>query len=165
MVTDYLNLANLSLLSWLIKHLYTALIGKLYFITLIYTCKLSSYLIIRLSNVILYHRERKRGTVLEWAAIHNYIFTFKSLLKKLKANIYLKNLYGNTLLHLLVGQGKTILIKLLLEAGADILKYNISGFILLHFTAKWGFMDTVQLLINKGTDIFINQIRDLGRDF
>jgi len=64
-VIDYLNLASLSLLSWLAKYLYTALIGKLYFIAFIYTYKLSSYLITRLSNIILYYGERKRGIVLE----------------------------------------------------------------------------------------------------
>jgi hypothetical protein len=143
MVTDYLDLASLSLFSWLVKHLYVALIGKLYFIAFIYTCKLSGCLITRLSNVTLYHGERKRGIVLEWAAIYDYIFTFKSLLKKLKANIYLRDPYRNILLYLLAGQGKTILIKLLLKAGVDILEYNIFSFILLHFTTKWGFMDAV----------------------
>jgi len=102
-VIDYLDLVSLSSLSWLAKHLYIALIGKLYFITLIYTYKLSSYLTTRLSNIILYYRERKRGTVLEWAAIYNRTFTFKSLLKKLKVNIYLRDYYGNILLYLLVG--------------------------------------------------------------
>ena len=81
-VIDYLNLASLSLLSWLANYLYAALIGKLYFIALIYTYKLSGYLITGLSNIIPYYRERKRGTVLEWAAIYYRIFTFKSLLKK-----------------------------------------------------------------------------------
>jgi hypothetical protein len=87
----------------LANYLYTALIGKLYLIALIYTYKLSSYLITRLSNIILYYRERKRGIVLEWAAIYDCIFTFKSLLKKLKVDIYLRDPYGNILLHLLVG--------------------------------------------------------------
>jgi len=142
-VVDYLNLVSLSSLSWLVYYLYTALIGKLYLITFIYTYKLSSYLTTGLSNVILYYRERKRGIVLEWAAIYNYIFTFKSLLKKLKVNIYLRDPYRNILLHLLVGQGKTILIKLLLEVGVDVLERNISGFMLLHFAAGWGFTDAV----------------------
>ncbi|XTI85585.1 hypothetical protein V2W45_1233087 [Cenococcum geophilum] len=68
-----------------------------------YTYELSSYLITRLSNVILYYGERKRGLVLKWAAIYDRVFTFKSLLKKKKVNIYLRDPYGNTLLHLLVG--------------------------------------------------------------
>ena len=136
MVADYFNPANLSLLSWSAKYLHAALIGKLYLIAFICTCKLSGCLTTKLGDVILYHGERKRGTVLKWAAIHNYIFTFKSLLKKPKVNIYLKDPYGNILLHLLVGQGKTILIKLLLKAGANILKCNISSFMPLHFTAR-----------------------------
>ena len=85
------------------KHLYAALINKLYFIAFMYTCKLSSSLITRLNDVIFYYRERKRGIVLEWAAIYDYMFTFKSLLKKLKVDIYLRDLYRNILLYLLVG--------------------------------------------------------------
>jgi hypothetical protein len=49
----------------LVKHLYTALIGKVYFIAFIYTCKLSSYLITGLNNITLYYKKRKRGIVLE----------------------------------------------------------------------------------------------------
>ena len=71
------------------------------------------------------------------------MFTFKSLLKKPKVNIYLRDPYRNTLLHLLTGQGKTILIKLLLKAGVNVLKHNISGFMPLHFAARWGFTDAV----------------------
>jgi len=97
----------------------------------------------RLSNIILYYKERKRGIVLEWAAIYNHIFTFKSLLKKPKVNIYLRDPYGNTLLHLLVGQGKTVLIKLLLKAEVDISERNISSFTPLHFAARQGFTDAV----------------------
>ena len=82
MVIDYFNLASLSLLSRSANYLYAALISKLYLIALIYTYELSSYLITGFSNVILYYGERKRGLVLEWAAIYNYVFTFKSLLKK-----------------------------------------------------------------------------------
>jgi len=65
MVIDYLDLASLSLLSRSAYYLYIALIGKLYLIAFIYTYKLSSCLITGLSNVILYYKERKRGTVLE----------------------------------------------------------------------------------------------------
>ena len=165
MVIDYLNSANLSSLSQLIKHLYIALIGKLYFITFIHTCKLSSYLIIGLSDITLYYKERRRGTVLEQTTIYNRTFTFKSLLKKPKADIYLRDSYRNILLYLLAGQGKTVLIKLLLKVKVNILKCNISSFTLLHFTAGRGFTDAIQLLINKGADIFTNQIRDPKRDF
>jgi len=71
------------------------------------------------------------------------MFTFKSLLKKSKVNIYLRDPYGNTLLHLLAGQGKTVLIKLLFKAGVNVLERNISGFTPLHFAAGRGFMDAV----------------------
>ena len=142
-VIDYLNLASLSLLNWSAYYLHIALIGKLYLIALTYTYKLSSYLTTKLSNVTLYYRERKRGTVLKWAAIYDRTFTFKSLLKKPKINIYLRDPYGNTLLYLLAGQGKTVLIKLLLKAGVDVLERNISSFTPLHFTAGWGFTDAI----------------------
>jgi len=64
-IIDYFDLVNLSLLSWLAKYLYAALIGKLYFITLTYTYKLSSSLMTRLGNITFYYGERKRETVLE----------------------------------------------------------------------------------------------------
>ena len=165
MVADYLDPASLSSLSRSAKHLHAALIGKLHLIALTYTCKLSGCLTTGLGDVIFYYGERKRGTVLEWAAIHDRTFTFKSLLKKPKVDIYLRDLYGNTLLHLLAGQGKTVLMKLLLEAGANVSERNISGFTPLHFAAGRGFTDAVQLLIDEGADISANQIRDLGRDF
>ena len=108
-----------------------------------YTYKFSSCLITRLNNIILYYKEKKGEIVLEWAAIYNHMFTFKSLLKKLKINIYLRDPYRNILLHLLIGQGITILRKLLLKAGVDVLERNISSFIPLHFTTKRGFKDAV----------------------
>ncbi|OCL09258.1 ankyrin, partial [Glonium stellatum] len=79
--------------------------------------------------------------------------------------IYLRDRYGNTLLHLLAGQGKTDLMKLLLKAGANVFEPNVSGFTPLHFAAGRGFTDAVQLLIDKGADVSANYIGDPERDF
>jgi len=89
-----------------------------------------------LNNITFYYRKRKRGMVLKWAAIYNYIFILNSFLKKSKVNIYLRDPYGNTLLYLLAGQRKVVLIKLLLEAETNISENNISSFMLLHFATR-----------------------------
>lgn len=165
MVADNLDPASLSSLIRSAKYLHAALIGKLYLIALTYTCKLFSSLTIGLGDVTPYYAVRKKGTVLEWAAAHDRTLTFKSLLRKLKVDIYLRDRYGNTLLHLLAGQGKTDLMKLLLKAGANVFEPNVSGFTPLHFAAGRGFTDAVQLLIDKGADVSANYIGDPERDF
>lgn len=110
-----------------------------------------------LQEVTFWYDKTGIDSVIEWAAIHNRLYTFQQLLLEPHMDLLQADTYGVTLLHRLSAQGLVLymepLIMRLKLTDINPFQPDCSKLTPLHYAAGRGMTDAVELLLAMGADV------------